>query len=211
MTPAFPTERFLKTVARLGSDNDHERAIAAKQATALLTQAGLTWEQVLRPGLPAATRSSTVHPSVGPGPVMSPFEDLFASLFNVGTRGARPAAGPSPSATPSAAASTPASAAPRFRRTGHTIVQGNQIPSVVKGRPVIRERTEYAPGKFKMILGLLDDEGYKQYDPLVLFNRDSMDLIENALKEDADAVIGGRVKAAEQPGHLPVFMLTWGY
>lgn len=195
MNAPFPTERFLKTVARLGSDNEHERSVAAKQATAILAQAGLTWEQVLRPGLPVAP--VVAKPLAGASGVNAVFNDLFSQFFTPGG-GFAPAAAPAPK--PQATVR---------RRTASTILQGAAIPSIIQGHAIIRERTEYAPGQHKMILGIVNAEKDEQYDPLVVFKTDTMDLIAETVKNGTP--IGGRVTQPNQAGHLPVFMLTWGF
>ena len=43
---------FVKIVGKLGSNNAHERAIAAEMATDWLRDAGLTWADVIAPPEP---------------------------------------------------------------------------------------------------------------------------------------------------------------
>jgi len=53
-------ERLARIAGMLGSEHEGERATAARMASAMLKAMGLTWSEVIRRGLGAAT-SRQVH------------------------------------------------------------------------------------------------------------------------------------------------------
>jgi hypothetical protein len=71
----------------LGSDHAGEALAAARLVTAMIRKAGFTWDQVLRPDLPAGQSSKPAPP--GPGPMgmrrereLSPYEQFFMLLLS---------------------------------------------------------------------------------------------------------------------------------
>jgi hypothetical protein len=80
MTP-LSVKRFLRTAALLDSTNDNERLTAARQASALLREAGLDWTQVLQAGLQRLGLSD-VDATAAPAARTSreKFDDLFTQV-----------------------------------------------------------------------------------------------------------------------------------
>jgi hypothetical protein len=76
----------------LGSDHAGEALAAARLASAMIREAGFTWDQVLRPDLPAEQSPQAATP--GPGPMgmrrereLSPYEQFFMLLLSPRTPG----------------------------------------------------------------------------------------------------------------------------
>ena len=189
------TRRFLRTAALLDSSNEHERSTAARQASAMLREAGLDWTTVLKAGLTQMGLGEVATaPSFADGVssgAASPFGDIFAeffgsTIFNSGANTARPGhqAQPKPAADPIAEALK--EKPHRFNRRKPTVahVGGDKIPRFVHGtiKIIDNRRTDRTPA---LILAVCDSE--VEYGPLIAFAK--LDELE-AMAERGQAVSG---------------------
>lgn len=93
----FNRSALAEVLAGLGSEHSGEALAAAKLASAMLRQAGLTWDEVLRVDLPAPQQGQAAsaidgeaQPATpGPGPMgmrrereLSPYEQFFMLLLS---------------------------------------------------------------------------------------------------------------------------------
>lgn len=205
------TRRFLRTAAMLDSANEHERSTAARQASAMLREAGLDWTVVLKAGLTqlgvgaAEIQGSTM----GAGPdIDSLFGDAFAAIFRnsdfVKSAKQRPTPAPAPRSTAETVAEALGEKPQRFKRrnpgqTSH--VDGARIPGFVHGWVKILEdrRGDRTPA---LILAICD--GGTEYGPMIAFAKLEELLAQAALVE----TVQGRVIQPSEVYHLPRFSLT---
>jgi hypothetical protein len=210
MSPPFPADRFEKTLRRLASDNEHERAVAAKHASAMLREANLDWKDVLRSDLFALT------PRRSDNPLSDIFGDIFSDLFRQAGSREKPAA--SPAAPPPAQPPTPS---PTVRGFGfgrakaplgtpnaatYPVVQGKDIPRQVEGRVIIQGKNDLGQGKRMLIVQIADDTHQRLYAPLVVFRATTIARLE-ALAQTQETV-RGHVRHPTAPTHLPMFEPT---
>lgn len=193
MPTSLPLERFLKTAAMLGSPNEQERATAAKQATSMLTAAGLDWNEVLRRGL-----AEVIPPSPGDRN-REGGNDIFGSVFNDFFSRAR-APRPAPQAAPKNPPHQPNA------RAGSKIIQGEDIPYTISGTVTVTEKRLYAEGKFLLVVGIFNKNRGEQYNPVVAFDPATISALEAAAKSGGE--VTGRVRQPRDTLGQPVFSLT---
>lgn len=218
---ALAVKRFLKTAALLDSANEHERSAAARQASAMLREAGVDWTDVLSAGL-----SSLGHcPSATPARPPFRFEDVFAELFKTKPTTAVPPARAAAASVhdhfadvikgftqPKKNERDPMNDAMRAavegtgqtrrfrRRPARTGVSGRDIPGEAMGTPRLIERRE----KTWVMLVFYLDTATVSYGPMVAF--DHIESLTQAMENKTPVL--GRVT---QPGaalHLPKFQLA---
>ena len=188
---SFPVERFLKTAGLLASSNEHERATAAKHATAMLTEAGLDWNQVLRAGLGHVGVSSPASAAGKPDladVVGSMFGDFFSQLHR-----AKPQPAPQPEP------------APRPRRPTSTILQREDIPHAIMGTVTVLDKRQFQPNKYMLVFSIENSGRGEIYSPLVNFDQAQIARLEDAAARTR--VVSGRVRQATSELHQPSFVL----
>ncbi len=83
----FNRAALARTLEILGSDHAGEALAAARLASAMIREAGFTWDEVLRSDLPAGQSPQSATPRLGPMGMrrereLSPYEQFFMLLLS---------------------------------------------------------------------------------------------------------------------------------
>lgn len=204
------TKRFLRTAALLASDIDNERLTAARQASAMLRDAGLDWATVLQAGLKQMGVSDPEPtPPTASDPVRqarTKFDDLFQQVRAKAREVVQPSAEPNRSSflgdVFKGVSSTLSSVtkAVNEARTPAKEISGTAIPAQVEGIPELIQEVRLT--RPMLVFSLI--WGNHRYGPMVAY--DNLEQIHKAIQQGQSIV--GMVAPETSALDFPRFQLA---